>query len=57
MLAEKATDLVEAWAFTYKLGQRGPFGVPVGELPMTLLYWGTQEGDTAEARVDHAGPR
>jgi hypothetical protein len=34
-LVEKATDL-EAWAFTYRERQRGPFGVPVGELPMTL---------------------
>jgi hypothetical protein len=41
-LAEKATDL-EAWAFTYEARQRGPFGVPVGELPMTLYIVGPKK--------------
>lgn len=41
-LVEKATDL-EAWAFTYKERQRGPFGVPVGELPMTLYIVGPKK--------------
>jgi hypothetical protein len=50
-LVEKATDL-EAWAFTYKLGQRGPFGVPVGELPMTLYIVGPKRAcDAAEEVV------
>jgi hypothetical protein len=41
-LVEKATDL-EAWAFTYRERQRGPFGVPVGELPMTLYIVGPKK--------------
>jgi hypothetical protein len=50
-LVEKATDL-EAWAFTYKLSQRGPFGVPIGELPMTLYIVGSKRVcDAAEEVV------
>jgi hypothetical protein len=41
-LVEKATNL-EAWAFTYKERQRGPFGVPVGDLPMTLYIVGPKQ--------------
>jgi len=50
-LVERATDL-EAWAFTYKLEQRGPFGVPVGELPMTLYIVGPKRAcDAVEEDV------
>ena len=38
-LVNEATDL-EAWAFTYQEKQRGPFGVSVGELPMTVYIVG-----------------
>ena len=41
-LVEEATDL-EAWAFTYQERQRGPFGVPVGALPMTLYIVGPKK--------------
>jgi hypothetical protein len=48
---EKPTDL-EAWAFTYKEAQTGPYGIPAGEVPITLYIVGQKEGcDRAEARM------
>ena len=43
------TDL-EAWAFTYKEGQRGPFHIPAGEVPITWYVVGPKDRcDRAEA--------
>jgi hypothetical protein len=48
---ERPTDL-EAWAFTYKEAQTGPYGIPAGEVPITLYIVGPKEGcDRAEARL------
>jgi hypothetical protein len=48
---ERATDL-EAWALTSKEAQTGPYGIPAGEVPITLYIVGMKEQcDRAEARV------
>lgn len=48
---EKPTDL-EAWAFTYKEAQTGPYGIPAGEVPITLYIVGAKPScDQAEARL------
>lgn len=48
---EQPTDL-EAWAFTYKERQVGPYGIPAGEVPITLYIVGSKERcDRAEARL------
>lgn len=39
---EQPTDL-EAWAFTYKEQQVGPYGIPAGEVPITLYIVGSKE--------------
>ena len=47
---EQPTDL-EAWAFTYKEAQKGPYGTPAGEVPITLYVVGLKEVcDRAEQR-------
>jgi hypothetical protein len=49
-LVQKPTDL-EAWAFTYKEAQQGPYGIPAGEVPITLYIVGGKElCDRAEQR-------
>jgi hypothetical protein len=48
---EQATDL-EAWALTYKEAQTGPYGIPAGEMPITLYIVGAKEQcDRAESRL------
>jgi hypothetical protein len=48
---EQPTDL-EAWAFTYKEAQTAPYGIPAGEVPITLYIVGAKEQcDRAEARL------
>ncbi len=48
---EKPTDL-EAWALTYKEAQKGPYGIPAGEVPITLYFVGNKATcDAAEARL------
>ena len=48
---EGSTDL-EAWALTYKEAQTGPYGIPAGEVPITLYIVGMKEQCArAEARV------
>jgi len=48
---EQPTDL-EAWALTYKEAQTGPYGIPAGEVPITLYIVGMKEQcDRAEARL------
>jgi hypothetical protein len=39
---EQPTDL-EAWAFTYKEAQKGPYGIPAGEVPITLYVVGAKD--------------
>ena len=48
---EQATDL-SAYAFTYKQGNRGVWGTPAGEFPITLYIVGEKRlCDAAEARL------
>jgi hypothetical protein len=50
-LVEQPTSL-EAWAFTYKEQQTAPYGIPAGEVPITLYVVGPKGiCDAAEARV------
>jgi hypothetical protein len=47
---QQPTNL-EAWAFTYKEVQKGPYGIPAGEVPITLYIVGAKEScDRAEQR-------
>jgi hypothetical protein len=48
---EQPTDL-EAWAVTYKEAQTGPYGIPAGEVPITLYIVGAKEScDRVEGRL------
>ncbi|SRR6266851_2939992 len=48
--AQQPTDL-EAWAFTYKEAQKAAYGIPAGEVPITLYVVGAKEAcDRAEQR-------
>jgi hypothetical protein len=48
---KEPTDL-EAWALTYKEAQTGPYGIPAGEVPITLYVVGAKDRcDGAEARL------
>ncbi|HKW91947.1 MAG TPA: hypothetical protein VJX92_08610 [Methylomirabilota bacterium] len=48
---DRTTDL-EAWALTYKEKQTGPYGIPAGEVPITLYFVGPKETcDRAEGRL------
>ena len=48
---KEPTDL-EAWAFTYKEAQKAPYGIPAGEVPITLYVVGAKDRcDWAEARL------
>ena len=48
---EEATAL-EAWAVTSKERQNGPYGIPAGEVPITLYIVGFKaDCDRAEARL------
>jgi hypothetical protein len=48
---EQPTDLV-AWALTYKEAQTGPYGIPAGEVPITLYIVGEKDQcDRAESRL------
>jgi hypothetical protein len=48
---EQPTDL-ETWALTYKEAQTGPYGIPAGEVPITLYIVGAKTScDQAEARL------
>lgn len=48
---EQPADL-EAWALTYKEAQTGPYGIPAGEVPITLYIVGAKTScDQAEVRL------
>ncbi len=47
---QRPTDL-EAWAFTYKEAQQAPYGIPAGEVPITLYIVGAKDScDRTEQR-------